>query len=86
MVSFPGGSMARRTWPAAAAALLLATASPAQETTATITGTVSDQTGAVLPGVAVVAMLRVISSGETPKSNGIHAAGMGVTLCGSRGA
>ena len=30
-----------------------ATAAPAQETTGTITGTTTDQTGAVLPGVTV---------------------------------
>ncbi|MGE5126253.1 MAG: carboxypeptidase regulatory-like domain-containing protein [Betaproteobacteria bacterium] len=47
--------MPKQAWLAAAAALFFAAAAPAQETTATITGTVGDQTGAVLPGVSVIA-------------------------------
>ena len=39
----------------AALLALWGAAAVAQETTATVTGTVSDQTGAVLPGVAVIA-------------------------------
>ena len=47
--------MLRRFVLAVAGLALLAPALAAQETTATVTGTVADQTGAVLPGVAVTA-------------------------------
>ena len=47
--------MLRRLLILAALAALLAPAAPAQEITATITGTVTDQTGAVVPGATVTA-------------------------------
>ena len=47
--------MPRRLLILAALTTLLVPAAPAQEITATITGTVTDQTGAVLPGATVTA-------------------------------
>jgi len=61
--------MQRRIWQAlACVALLAALAGPAraQETTGTITGTVTDQSGAVLPGVSVIA--KHVQTGRTAEA------------------
>jgi hypothetical protein len=56
----------------------LPTVSPAQETTATIVGTVSDQSGGVLPGVVVT--LRHVATGRTFEGTSSTEGGYVVTL------